>query len=112
MFSTVFDHGSPIARFADEWDKSFNLLNMIKQFHPDKKLLNAHLQPVGSQLVSLEEVDFLLPAVVSPAIYHYVSTKWTDFHGSMQRGLRVNPRHDADLFQQAFFQRLTAVWRS
>jgi hypothetical protein len=41
---------------------------MIKQFHPDKKLLNAHLQPVGSQLVFFEEVEFLPPAAVSPAI--------------------------------------------
>jgi hypothetical protein len=112
LFSTVFDPGSPIARFSDEWEKLFNRLNMFKQFHPDKKLLYAHLQPVGSQLISLEEVKFLPPAVVSPAIYHYFSTKWTAFHGSMQRGVCVNPRHDAALFQQDLFQRLTAVWRS
>jgi hypothetical protein len=73
LFSTVFDPGSTVARLADEWEKSFIRLNMLKKFHPDKKLINVHLQPVGSQLVSLE-VEFLPPAVVSHAIYHYFST--------------------------------------
>jgi hypothetical protein len=104
----VFDPGSPVGRFPDEWEKSFNRLNMLKQFHPDKKLLYAHLQPVGSQLVSLEEVKFLPPAVVSPVIYHYFSTKWTDFHVSMQRGVRVNHRHDAALFQHDFFSEINS----
>jgi hypothetical protein len=78
LFSTVFDPGSPIARFAEECEKLLNRLNMFKQFHPDTKLCNAHLQPVGSQLASLEEVEFLPPAAILHAIYHYFLTKWTD----------------------------------
>jgi hypothetical protein len=30
LFSTLFDYGSPVARFADEWEKSLNRLNMLK----------------------------------------------------------------------------------
>jgi hypothetical protein len=71
LFSTMFDPGSPIARFADEWDKSFNILNILKQLNPDKISLNALLQPARSKLVYLQEVEFLPPAVVSHAIYHY-----------------------------------------
>jgi hypothetical protein len=71
----VFNPGSPIAHFSDELEKSPERLNMINQIHPNKKLLNTHLQPVGSQLVSLEEVDFLPPAVISHAIYHYFLMK-------------------------------------
>jgi hypothetical protein len=111
LLSTAFDPGSPVALFADEWEKWLSRLYMIKQFHPENKLLNAHLQPVGSQLVSLEEVEFLPPAVVLHAIYHYFWMKWTDFHGSMQRRVCLNPKHDAPLIQQDFFQKLSAVWR-
>jgi hypothetical protein len=68
LFTTVFYSGLPVTRFVDEWKKSFNRLNMMKQCHPDKKLLNAYVQLVGSKLVSLEEVEFLPPAVVSHAI--------------------------------------------
>jgi hypothetical protein len=48
LFSNVFDPGSPVSRWAEEWDKSPARLHIIKQINPNKKLLNAHLQPVAS----------------------------------------------------------------
>jgi hypothetical protein len=60
---------------------------------------NVFLQPVASQLVKVNEVEFLEPATVSNHILHYFSTKWNGFHGSMKKGIHVSPRHDATIFQ-------------
>jgi hypothetical protein len=63
-------------------------------------------------MVTLEEVEFLEPAIVLYPIYHYFSMKWNAFHGSMKKGVHVNPRRDATIFQQDFFLRLTIFWSS